>query len=64
MLDTLSIYMYYNLLSQHNSVTTYFTHYGSYRTAVPFDLPMHNILDFLTIDYVISRVNNMERESV
>ena len=29
-------------LPNHSSITTSLTHYGSYRTVVPFDPPMQN----------------------
>ena len=45
-------------LPNYSSVSTYFIHYGSYRTVVSFDLPTHNTINYVTavqmqIDIVI-----------
>ena len=41
-ITTLAFYYY---IPNHSFITTYFTHYGSYRTVVPFDLPTQNTIN-------------------
>ena len=35
----------YYITTYHSSITTYLTHYGSYRTVEPFDPPTQNTIN-------------------